>query len=74
MPTQVELADLYDGAVAGQNGYHLTPLITLTACCPWASDVTSSSAARFNFTNGARRWSPPSTYLDARVLPVRSVK
>jgi len=74
MPTQVELADLYDGAAKGQNGYHLTTLITLTACCPWASDVTGSAAARFNFTNGARRWSPQPTDFEARALPVRAGK
>jgi hypothetical protein len=36
MPTQAELAHLYDGTAKGQNGYYLTALLTLTACCPWA--------------------------------------
>jgi tetratricopeptide (TPR) repeat protein len=73
MPTQVELEGLYDGSIKGHNGYNLTTLITLTDCCPWASEEIGSTAARFNFTNNRRRISPK-TGNNGRVLPVRSVK
>ncbi len=73
MPTQVELSNLYDGSVKGHNGYNLTTLITLTDCCPWASEVIGSNAARLNFTNNARRFTPKSS-VNGRALPVRSAK
>jgi hypothetical protein len=73
MPTQVELSNLHDGSVKGHNGYNLTTLITLTDCCPWASEEIGSNAARLNFTNEARRFSPKSSG-NGRALPVRSAK
>ena len=73
MPTQAELAGLYDGSVKGRNGYNLTTLITLTACCPWTSEVLRSNVMRVDFTNGGRRFSPTSSG-NGRVLPVRSGK
>ena len=75
MPTQDELAGLYDGSVKGHNGWKLTTLITLTACCPWASEVRSSgtSAASVSFAEGDRFWTPKSVAL-YRALPVRSGK
>jgi hypothetical protein len=74
MPTEAELAELYDSSVKGHNGYNLTTLITLTSCCPWTSNVNRSNAIRVNFTNGGRRLTPQSTESGARVLPVRSGK
>ncbi|MCX5855315.1 MAG: DUF1566 domain-containing protein [Deltaproteobacteria bacterium] len=74
MPTQVELGNLYDDSVKGHNGYNLTTLITLTACCPWTSDAIRSNATRVNFTNGGRRMTPQSADSGARILPVRSGK
>lgn len=73
MPTQDELAGLYDWAVTGKNGYKLTNLIELTRCCPWASETRGSEAASFVFYGGERGWSSPSDG-DGRALPVRSAK
>jgi hypothetical protein len=75
MPTQNELAGLYDGSVKGHNGWKLTTLITLTGCCPLASEVRNSgiSATSFSFDNGERFWTPTSVGR-YRALPVRSGK
>jgi hypothetical protein len=74
MPTQDELAGLYDRSSNGKN-YNLTNLIELTDCCPWASETRGSDAAYFRFSNGGRYWNPQS-FGDAfhRALPVRSGK
>jgi hypothetical protein len=74
MPTQDELAGLYDGSVNGHNGYHLTNLITLTACCPWASETQGIDVARFDFNAGTRFWYHSHSADGERVLPVRSGK
>jgi hypothetical protein len=79
MPTQDELAGLYDGSKsykATQRDYNvkLTELIRLSACCPWASDTRSSDAAYFYFFEGLRYWDPQSNAYDFRALPVRSGK
>jgi len=72
MPTQDELAGLYDSAVT--NRYSLTNLIELTACCPWASERSGSEAALFNFETGKRLWPSQYGYYYLRALPVRSGK
>ena len=72
MPTQKELAGLYNSSVVGKKGYNLTTLITLTDCCPWASERTDEKAATFSFMNGERYWN--FSYYNLRALPVRSVK
>ena len=82
MPTQDELAELYDETITNVNlpaddcggGYHLTNLIHLTCCCPWASETRGSMAAYFGFSNGHRRWLDQSYMGSTLVLPVRSVK
>ena len=74
MPTQDELAGLYDSVIKGNNGYHLTKLITLTGCCSWASETHDSAAALFDFIYGGRNWFRPSSDHAYRALPVRSVK
>ncbi|MGA3209409.1 MAG: caspase family protein [Syntrophales bacterium] len=76
MPTQDELAGLYDYSINGKNGYHLTNLIELTAWWPWASETRGSEAAYFYFGAGGgyRVWSPQSDAAGFRVLPVRSGK
>lgn len=74
MPTQDELADLYDPSVKGKSIFSLTNLITLTNCCPWASETRGSDAAYFNFFHGTRYALPWSFSGDYRALPVRSVK
>jgi len=72
MPTQGELEGLYDSEVTGGTGYHLTNLIKLTGCCPWASETRGSEAAALNFGNGNRYWNHPSISINNRALPVRS--
>ena len=74
MPTQDELAELYDSSIIGNNGYHLTPQITLTACSPWAAETHGSDAADFDFSNGDRGWGRRSIGSGGRALPVRSGK
>jgi hypothetical protein len=78
MPTQDELAGLYDKSEtysAGRgNDVHLTKLIRLTGSAPWASETSGSEAASFDFHNGARGWSLPSYSAYYRALPVRSGK
>jgi hypothetical protein len=74
MPTQNELAGLYDSSINGNDGYHLTTQITLTSCCPWASETRGSDAAYFSFYSGIRYWNHQSFDFDTRALPVRSGK
>jgi uncharacterized caspase-like protein len=82
MPTQDELAGLYDTAIINTNppaegcsgGYHLTNLINLTCCCPWASETRGSMAANFGFSNGPRHWLDQSYVGSIRALPVRSTR
>ena len=74
MPTLNELAGLYDSAIEGNNGNHLTNLIILTGCCPWASETSGSDAANFSFYSSHRHWTPLSYAVNYRALPVRSAK
>ena len=79
MPTQDELAGLYDSSKsykATRNDYdvHLTDLIKLSTCCPWASETRGSEAAFFNFYTGLRNWKLQSVDPGHRALPVRSAK
>ena len=78
MPTQDELPGLYDSSKsnkATQRDYnvHLTELIQLSGCCPWASDMRHADTANFDFINGFRYWTHENAG-DTRALPVRSVK
>lgn len=79
MPTQYELAGLYDAGQTQSNeakpaySLHLTKLINLTSCCIWASETRGSESTRFNFYYGRRGWVHHSgSYY--RALPVRSAK
>jgi hypothetical protein len=79
MPTQDELAGLYDESKSYRPkqrdfSVHLTELIELTSYGQWASDVRSSGAALFFFHIGDRSWAPPSASTYYRALPVRSGK
>jgi uncharacterized caspase-like protein len=80
MPTQDELAGLYDAGKTQRNEaaplypVHLTELIDLTSCCPWASETRGNEAAHFGFSNGDRYWSRQSSIYNNRALPVRSGK
>ncbi|OQC53304.1 MAG: hypothetical protein BWX55_01190 [Deltaproteobacteria bacterium ADurb.Bin022] len=76
MPTQDERANLYDKNKKNRHGYHVTDLIEITMCCPWASETRSSGgAAVFGFgRGGSRDWTPKSWDSGTRALPVRSGK
>jgi len=79
MPTQDELAGLYDTAKTYKSdcGYdvHLTELIHLTCTWIWASERRGSGASYFNFNLGHRRyWRYQSHDTFFRALPVRSYK
>jgi len=79
LPTQNELAALYDSGktqqpAADQNPLRLTKLIHLTACCPWASENQGSQAVYYDFSEGTTWWFlTPGTHVN-RVLPVRLAK
>ncbi len=79
MPTQDELAQLYDTGKSqrdetAQNSLHLTKLIDLTSCCPWSSDARGFEAAYFDFSDGSRWWFLTPGSLINRAIPVRSSK
>ncbi|TRZ50678.1 DUF1566 domain-containing protein [bacterium] len=80
MPTQDELAGLYDAAKTQRNEavpsspLHLTELIDLTSCCPWASETRGSAAAAYYFNFGEMSWRHQSGGSYNRALPVRSGK
>jgi hypothetical protein len=74
MPTQDELAGLYDsGKTQGSYDVHLTEMIQPSSYCFWASETRGSDAALFNFHEGSRIWRRQSiSEYYTRVLPVRS--
>ena len=78
MPTQNELAGLYDAAKYYMSDcvyyVHLTELIRLTCSWTWASETRGSEAAGFYFNNGLRSWNLQSYGYYSRVLPVRSAR
>ncbi len=81
MPTQDELAGLYDSSKARKTtcGYNagITELLDLTCNWVWASETRGSEAAAFWFSVGIRYWRPPVQRLQQygyRALPVRSGK
>ncbi len=83
MPTQDELAGLYDSSITQINEsnprkpLHLTELIKATSCCPWANYIRGSEAASFNLIFGTRIWDDHShqfSIIIHRALPVRFVK
>ena len=81
MPTQDELAGLYDenksrpGACYRSQSIHVaTELIDITCFCIWASETSGSTAAYFSFYGDTRYWGQQPYYRDFRALPVRSGK
>jgi len=77
MPTQDELAGLYDSDKSYRSmcgDVKLTKLIRLTCGAPWASETRGSDAALFYFYYGSRTWVRQSYGRSARALPVRSLK
>jgi uncharacterized caspase-like protein len=80
MPTQDELAGLYDqgigyttlcAASVDKDKVHLTNLINFSCGVAWASETRGTDAAVFYFLNGERYWSPQSIVFSYRALPVR---
>jgi hypothetical protein len=65
MPTQDELAGLYDSK---------TKRIKVTGYWVWSSEMRGSEAAVFDFTLGIRNWGRQSNDVGIRALPVRSGK
>ena len=74
MPTQDELAGLYDAAKTYKSDcgddIHLTELIRLTCGALWASETRGSAASAFRFRDGERGWAPQSGGRGLRALPV----
>jgi uncharacterized caspase-like protein len=81
MPTRDELAGLYDTKKTSKNqptggcggNYHITDLVHITCCCPWALETNGSDGTYFNFGTGPLYWFPQ-TKVHTRALPVRSAK
>ena len=73
MPTQDELASLYQLEAAEVSDYYIIPEIKITACCLWAEDTKQAKVASFDFEYGNKDWGYPLSTVDARVLPVRSI-
>jgi hypothetical protein len=81
MPTQDELAGLYDAkntrpapCYSSFDIHVATKLIDITCFAPWASETRDSDAAQFNFVLGSRFWYLQSQTYGTRALPVRSAK
>lgn len=78
MPTQDELAELYDADKTYRSDcvfdVHLTKLIHLTCSAPWASETRDTMAAICNFNAGGRDWTLRSYDFSLRALPVRNAK
>ncbi len=72
MPTQDELASLYDKKWQNKDGYHLTDSISITHRCFWASKTRGSASGGFDFGYGGRSFSPQCYGSGGRALPVRS--
>ena len=71
MPTQDELAGIYDSRKRNQLGYRVTNLIEITSCCPWASETRGSLASLFHFDIGDQYRNRQSSSFNVRALPVR---
>ena len=82
LPTQDELAGLYDEAITNVNppssgctgNYRVAKVFHLTCCCAWASETRGGEAAYFGFGNGPRAWLDHLYAGGVRALPVRSAK
>jgi hypothetical protein len=84
MPTQDELAGLYDGSKSRRAAcldrsdniriHVTTELIDITCLHPWISETKGSDVAYFRFNSGERDWATQSVGILSRALPVRSGK
>jgi len=74
MPTQDELATIYDVRINGINSCNVTRLITMTNCYPWASEI-SAPGAYFCFDGNGKAWTKRFMFYSAfRALPVLTAK
>jgi len=74
MPTQDELAGIYDPEKINHHGYSVSKLINISACCPWPSNTMGPEAAVFSFSYGGKYWLPKTCSFNSRALPVRDDK
>lgn len=83
MPTQDELAGLYDKSAGYRpvcaerdknDKIYLTGLINVSCWAVWASETQGSAAAGFGFGNGGLYWGRQLNDGNLRALPVRSGK
>jgi len=81
MPTQDELAGLYDASntrpapcYRSFDIHVTTELIDITCFAPWAFETKDADAAHFNFVLGTRFWYLQTHTYGTRALPVRSAK
>ncbi len=74
MPTQDELAGIYNPSKKNLYGYSVSELISISSCCPWPSDALGSEAAVFSFSYGGKYWLPKTCSFNSRALPVRDDK
>jgi hypothetical protein len=72
LPTQDELATLFELEAYKGSGYSIVANIKLTGCCPWASDRKDARVASFDFEYGNPDWGHPMSTINARALPVRA--
>lgn len=71
MPTQEELAGIYDPGRENRQGYFVTKFIDISACCPWPSEERGTEAGAFSFSYGGKYWLSKSCSFNSRALPVR---
>ncbi len=74
MPTINELSTIYDEKKENRYGYHVSPLINISACCLWTSKLRDSDATRLDFDRGNQHWAKQSVLGFGRALPVRGGK
>nr|MBF0222748.1 OmpA family protein [Desulfobulbaceae bacterium] len=74
MASQDELQTLYLPEQKNENGFFITPLIKLTDCCTWASDVSMGSSGIFSFKTGKKPWGYQVDTHKLRALPVRTAQ
>jgi hypothetical protein len=72
LPTQDELATLFELEAYKSSSYSIVADIKLTGCCPWASDRKDARVASFDFEYGNPDLGHPMSTLNARALPVRA--
>lgn len=71
MPTTKELSSIYDKKKENRYGYHVSPIIGISARGLWTSEIRDSDAARFDFVGGDQHWVKQSFQDFGRALPVR---